>query len=94
MSLPQKLSLDMMQNRWASYLDPVLKNPMLSGVYVKDVVLASGDNVINHRLGRVPQGWLIVDINAAVQIYRNASFNELTLTLNSSGAATVALYVF
>lgn len=94
MALPQQLNLQMMQNRWASYLDPLLKNPMSSGVYVKDVTLAIGANVINHKLGRVPQGWMIIDIQGAATVYRSAAFNDLTLTLTSSAAVTASLYVF
>lgn len=94
MALPQGLSLNMMANRWASYLDPLLKNPMSSGVYVKDVALANGVTVINHKLGRLPQGWILIDIQGVATVYRSAAFNDLTLTLTSSAAVTASLYVF
>jgi len=63
-------------------------------VVVDNVVLAIGNNVINHGLGRVPTGWIIMDINAAATIYRSAAFNVNTLTLNSSAVATIRLGVF
>lgn len=85
---------NLMQTQWASNLDPLLKNPMSNGNFVNGVVLASGSNVINHKLGRTPQGWMITDRNGAATVYRSAAFNPLTLTLTASAAVTVTLYVF
>lgn len=98
MALPQfqtnLLELAQMQNTWATSLNPLLLNPLLKGVILPNVVLAAGDNVINTRLSRKLQGWVVVDIDAAVQIYRSAPKNDLTLTLNSSGPATVSILVY
>lgn len=96
--LPQFQSEDkdfrLMQDRWASLLNPVLRNPMVNGILLEDVTLAIGDNVINHRLGRTPQGWFLVDTDGATSIYRSAPFSFLTLTLNSSATANVKLWIF
>jgi len=86
--------LTLMQNKWKSILDPVLASPITNPQILRGVVLSSGDNVINHKLGATPQGWIISDINAAVSVYRNAPFNDLTLTLNSSGSATINLVIY
>ena len=93
-SLPQGLDNQKMQNRWADILNPLIRNPMSQGTYLNNVVLASGANVINHTLGHMQQGWLITDINSAATIYRSQPFNNLTLTLTSSAAVTVTLYVY
>lgn len=95
-TLPQGLSLDMMQNAWARFLNPWLKNPMSSGVYIKDITLNSGVNVINHKLGRVPQGWIAIDVQGASTVYRSAPFNDLTLTLTLTAGPSeiMSLYVF
>ncbi len=84
----------LMQSQWSRILNPIISNPITNPTILKDVVLASGNNVINTRLGQKAQGWMIADVNAAVQIYRSAPYNDLTLTLNSSGAATVTLVIF
>lgn len=84
----------MMQNAWASLLNPLLRNPSLQAVLVKDQDLINGVTVINHRLGRMPQGWRIVDIDGAAQIYRSAEMTDLTLTLTSDAAVTVSLEIF
>lgn len=97
-TLPQFQSDDkdfqLMQNKWGSLLNPLLSKAILNGEVVSSVELAVGNTVVNHRLGRKPQGWMITDIDAASTIYRSAAFSELTLTLNSSAAATADIYVF
>lgn len=85
--------LSQMQTSWSAILNPFIINPVLNGSLIS-VTIASGTNVINHLLGRVQQGWIIVDTTTAITLYRSAAFNNLTLTLTSSGAGEVSLYVF
>jgi len=93
-TLPQKLPWEMAQTRWAQELNPVLANPILQGLQLTNVKLVSGTNVINHLLGQTQQGWFLTDINGAATVYRSAAFNNLTLTLTSSAACTVNLWVY
>lgn len=88
------MTLDMMQNTWASALDPLLSNPLSNGIFLKNISLANGVTVINHLLSRQMQGWFITDINAAATIYRSQPLNAKTLTLTSNAVAIVNLYVF
>ena len=94
MQLPLIKDQDLAQVKWKSILDPLLAKPISNSLLLQNISLASGNNVINHKLGRTPQGWIVCDINAAVSVYRNAVFNPLTLTLNSSGTAICSLLVF
>jgi len=87
-------NLMLLQTQWASQLNSVLGNPITNPLTIKGIALTTGANVINHKLGISPVGWFITDINAAVTIYRSQPFNPLTLTLTSSGAATINLTVF
>lgn len=90
-------NMQLMQTSWASSLNPLLKNAVLQGVLLKDVSLASGANVVNHKLGRKLQGWVLVRKRAAGDIYDTQDTNStpaLTLNLNSSAAIVVDLYVF
>ncbi len=84
----------LMQNSWATDIDPVLQNPIVNGLLLKNVALINGVNVINHKLGRMQQGWILIDINGAAQVYRSAPLGPLTLTLTSNAVVTVSLYVF
>jgi hypothetical protein len=98
MALPQFQSDDrdfqLMQSSWASRLDPLLGNPSLKSLILKDITLAIGSNTINHLLGRKQQGWRVIDINGAAVIYRSQPFNNLTLTLTSDAVVTVSLEIF
>lgn len=95
-SLSTKLPWDLANTKWAATLNPVLKNPLVGGRLVKANV-SSGNNVINHGLGDVLQGYIVVMNSANVTYYDRQSTNptpELTLVLVASGAASVTLYVF
>jgi hypothetical protein len=97
-NLPQQLSLDQMQPKWASQLNPIISNPLNSASILKSVSLKSGANVINHKLGQNLQGWYPVRIRGvAVSLYDTQDTNptpQLTLTLNASAAVVVDLAVF
>ncbi len=86
--------LMLMQTKWASVINPVLKNPTTDLTILSNVALTSGDNVINTTLGQTQQGWVILDITAAATIYRSAPLNDKTLTLHSSAPCTVTIGVF
>jgi hypothetical protein len=86
-----------MQNSWASVLNPFIANPFLNGILLKNISLSSGDNTINHKLGRNLQGWVLVRKRQSVDIYDKQDTNQmpdLTLVLNASATATIDLYVF
>lgn len=96
-NLSSKLPWDLANPKWSATLNPVLANPLVNGQLAGPFVLVVGDNVLNHRLGRTLQGWIVVLNNAAVTFYDKQATNQypnLTLVLNASGAATVTLYVF
>jgi hypothetical protein len=84
----------LMQNSWASQLNPVLANPLTSANILKNVKLINGTTIINHLLGRMQQGWFLTDINAAATIYRSQPLSATTLTLTSNAACTVSIGVF
>lgn len=88
--------LNLLQTKWRSILNPLLANPISSVSILSDIKLNNGTTVIPHKLGRVQQGWFLVDIQGAVTEvpYRSMPFNELTLTLISNAAVTVSIGVF
>ena len=100
-SLPQFPSddrtLQMLQTRWKSILEPLLANPANNSSILKSVVLASGANTINHLLGRKLQGWKVVRQRSAATVYDTQDSNqtpELTLKLVASANVTVDIEVF
>lgn len=87
----------MMQTKWSAIIDPVLNFPVNNGIVLQNIVLVSGDNTINHMLGRDLQGWFITRLRASATIYDKQdanSFPQLTLVLHASAGVTVDMVVF
>lgn len=87
-------SFQQMQTAWAAQINPVIANLLVNGQLLKDVAIVNGTTIINHKLGRVMQGWIITDIDGGSAIYRSQPFNNLTLTLVSGGNCTASIWVF
>lgn len=95
--LPQKLDLPKMQTTWAQQLDPIISNPTVNNLVLKNVSLVTGVNVINHLLGRTLQGWSTSRIRAAATLYDQQDTNQtptLTLVLVASAPVVIDLVVF
>lgn len=87
----------LLQTNWKSQLDPILSNPTIQNLILKNVLLINGTTVINHLLGHKLRGWKIVRQRAAASIYDNQDSNQtpqLTLILISDAAVSVDLEVF
>lgn len=92
-------TFQLMQNSWATRLNPLLANPMNACVILKNISLlsASNPNVVNHKLGKGLQGWFIVGQNAQANLWDSQASNQtpqLTLNLNTSADVIVTLAVF
>lgn len=101
MSLPifknNDKDFQLMQTGWAQQLNPVIELPINSGILLKNVSLITGSNIVNHKLGRKLQGWIITRIRANETIYDTQDLNstpQLNLLLTSSGNVIVDLLVF
>lgn len=95
--LPQRLSWDMAQTTWAQALNPIISNPTINNLILKNIPLTIGTNVINHKLGRNLQGWHTSRIRAAATIYDSQDTNptpSLTLILISDADVMIDLVVF
>lgn len=86
----------LMQNSWAKQLNPLLASALSSGIILPNVSLIDGHTTFLHYLGRQMQGWFVVDQDAPAEINRlsTAPMNTQSLTLTSSAAVTVNLFVF
>lgn len=87
-------SFSLLQTSWKAALTPVIQNELNQGILLDNISLVIGNNKINHLLTRMQKGWLITDINGAATIYRSAPLNDQTLTLNSTAAVVVSIWVF
>jgi len=89
--------INQIQQNVKNVVDPLSANPVLNGLILTNQVLVSGDNTINHTLGRTLQGWTIVRQRSAASLYDKQDSNPtpaLTLVLNASAGVSVDLYVF
>lgn len=84
--------LSQVQDNVAQILQPLSKKALLDGVQIEATV-ALGSNKISHTLQRKPLGWIVVDADAAVTLYRTA-WDTTFLTLTASGSATITLWVY
>lgn len=95
MSLPQKLTLDMMQIQWGQQINPLLTNILTQGVAVNGVTLdANTPKNIPTTLGRMQIGWFITDILSNAVVWRTQPFNNNLLTLESSADTTINIWMF
>lgn len=86
--------INRMQDNIINALQPLLTSEINYGIIIKDIILDGTNPVsVDHRLGRQPQGWFIVDITAASGIFREA-WDTRTITLNASAATTISIYLF
>lgn len=93
--------LEQVQSNVSNTIAPVLKSLIVDGVLVKDIALVSGVNRVNHTLGRLPEGWIIVDRNTAATVFKtapttaaNTITDSSTISLTSSGTVTVSIWFF
>lgn len=87
------LVLEQLQRNIEEFLRASIPDWLASGEDLGELVLATGDNVINHKLQRMPLGYLILDQNAGVIVYRAAA-TDRTITLNASAAVTLKVWVY
>lgn len=71
----------------------VITSPILDGRLIVGMALNVGDNGLEHKLNRVPRGYIIVDKNANSNIY-TTSKDDKFLTLNVGVAITASIWVF
>lgn len=87
----------LMQSSWSSQINPVLARPSINSSILKNVLLVTGSNTINHLLQKPLQGWKIVRQRALASIYDNQDSNpqpSLTLVLISSANVSCDIEVF
>ena len=68
------------QNQLEEVLTPITQSQIVDGVLLKSVDLShSADNLIEHKLGREPLGWIVVRKFNPIDVYES-----LTATIGGS----------
>jgi hypothetical protein len=91
--LPQGQPLGLMQNQWASQLNPVIANQLVNGNPLTGILLSNGTTTVNHLLGRLPQGFIQTNKNGLGDYYFK-NINTLTVQIVANAAITIDLWVF
>ena len=89
--------LNKLQTNIATTLDDVLKCPLINGNLIEGVALVVGVNTIDHQLGRILRGYIVVRSSAASTFSDGQATNsrpDIQLILSSSAASTVSIWVF
>ncbi len=88
---------ELFQQNIKNFVKTLEDNPLLDGVLHEAIEFAIGalTVVINHKLGRQPRGWVITDFTAlaGTGVIR-AAWDDKTITLTSSAACDLDLWVF
>jgi hypothetical protein len=85
--------LERVQSAISDSLNPLARKALVDGIYLEDIALSSGANVVSHKLGRDLRGYIVCRRSNASTIYDTAA-DRTTLSLTTSGAITVSLWVF
>jgi hypothetical protein len=85
--------MNRLQSNLDSALSPVLGSLIVDGIQLSGLDLSTTATKINHKLGRLPQGWIVVDKNADARVWSTAK-TKSTLTLTASATCTVSLWVY
>jgi hypothetical protein len=88
--------LDKVQKNLGETFGSILNSLVLDGVLLSNISLITGQvNVVDHKLGRVPQGWIIAGQNANTVIWSSpAALPSKSLELNCGANVTINLWVF
>ncbi len=74
-------------------LTPLLRKILNDSNNVVETQLFTGTNVINHKLSRGLQGWLIIDKDTNANIWKTSS-TETTATLETDANVNVKILFF
>lgn len=94
----ESFELKQVQENIEQTFKSVLSNPLLDGVLLSDIGLTTGSpNMVEHKLGRQPLGYIVVKRSAAATISDVKSekvVEQNFLKLNTSTNVTISLWVF
>lgn len=73
--------------------DPLYNSAIVYGEQLNDLAVSTTATEFSHKLGRQPLGWIVVDKDADVRVWRTA-WNSRTITLDASGSASISVWVY
>ena len=88
--------LTLLQDRLQDFFRVLDGCPLLEGRLIENVALtAAVETKVEHKLGRLPEGWIVVDRRSVSgDIIRTSESTTLFLNLTSTADQIVSLWVF
>jgi hypothetical protein len=69
--------------------------PLIPGVLsATSQTMVAGSNVVFHKLGRKPVGWIVTKATGAVEAVYETASDDKSVTLNSANTATLNFWFF
>jgi hypothetical protein len=85
--------LSRIQRNISDAFSVVSRNPILDGTAVSATITSASSVKVAHKLQRLPQGFIVIDINTLATIKR-ISWDTEFIELQSSADCAVILWVF
>jgi hypothetical protein len=85
-----------LQSNVAEILDALTSSEFVNGTFIKKTILTT-DTVIEHKLQREYEGWVVTDIDGSAIIYRSSTtnnFKQRQLILKASVQVNATIYIF
>lgn len=83
-----------LQDNIIAAFQPTLTNPILDGIVIRDInVDGVSATEVDHKLSRLPQGFIIIDKNAPGDVWREV-LNTRQISFASSAPVTISIYIF
>ncbi len=95
--LSKDISVNKIQDNLDKFFEGLRKVNILNGTLIKNVDLTTGSaNRIEHKLDRIPEGYIVVKKNAVADIYDNSTGTrqDLFLDLNTTANVTISIWIF
>src|SRR6187431_1017725 len=86
--------LNRVQDNVGTAVQGIVSQPQMGGVFIPNITLAIGDNIVNHGLMKSPLGFVVLSKSATGDLWKSSTVNprpELSIIINSSAAQTATL---
>lgn len=85
--------LQLIQANIARAISETINNALLNGLFLENLSISTTNTQVAHKLGRVPKGYIVIDSNAAANVYTIDKDTQF-ITLKATANCVVNLYIF
>jgi hypothetical protein len=82
-----------LQENIKQFIGQLNKSIFIDGNLVENIIIGTGDTKIEHKLGRVPKGFIVTDLAANTNIWRTG-YDSRFITLRAGTQTSISIWVF